>query len=534
MRKRDIKWNIQKECLFLPCGCKVNQYETNAMTQKFKEAGYEIVNMNDDVSDICIVNTCTVTNMSDRKSRQALRKVKEKNKNSIVVAVGCYAQVAKEELAKMPEIDVVLGNEEKKFIVQYVEKFIKDKPDSEKIKLVEIEDISNKKEFEDMGQITYTEKTRAVIKVQDGCNQFCSYCIIPYARGRVRSRKQESIIEEIKQIAQKGIKEVVITGIHVASYGKDFGSENGLIELLKKINSIDGISRIRLGSLEPKIITEEFLQRLVKLEKMCHHFHLSLQSGCDETLKRMNRKYTVSEVEEIINRLRRYYDDVILTTDIIVGFPGESEEEFNKTYDFLSNANLYKMHVFQYSQRKGTRAASMPNQVDGNIKEVRSKKLIELSNKNQKQYNEKLIGKTVEVLFEDKEIDDGVSYYKGHTQNYILVKYKTDENLENTFKEVKILDRFFFADIKGQFGVGSFFAPNIKNTSFRKMILKLVKLVKLIIRINGSFKTNFILYFAIYISITVDIDMFSVKINSIKFNAIISLGIISIMKSFYP
>ena len=429
------------------------------MTQKFKEAGYEIVNMNDEVSDICIVNTCTVTNMSDRKSRQALRKVKEKNKNSIIVAVGCYAQVAKQELEKMPEIDIVLGNEEKKDVVQYVENFIKsncnitennvNQPQRdlgiEKKKIVEIEDISTQKEFRDMGQITYTEKTRAVIKVQDGCNQFCSYCIIPYARGRVRSRNQESIIKEIIQIAKKGIKEVVITGIHVASYGRDFENENGLIELLEKINALDGISRIRLGSLEPKIITEEFMERLVKLEKICHHFHLSLQSGCDETLKRMNRKYTVSEIEDIIARLRKYYNDVILTTDIIVGFPGETDEEFNKTYEFLKNAKLYKMHVFQYSPRKGTRAAIMQNQIDGKTKETRSKKLIELSNKNQMKYNEKLIGKNVEVLFEDKEIENGITYYKGHTQNYILVKYKTNENLENTFKNIKILDRVIFA-----------------------------------------------------------------------------------------
>ena len=432
---------IKKGYPSLHCGCKVNQYETNAMTQKFKESGYEIVNMNDDISDICIVNTCTVTNMSDRKSRQALRKVKEKNHNAIIVAVGCYAQVAKEELEKMPEIDVVLGNEEKKDVVKYVEDFIDGKN-----KVVEIEDIATQKEFKDMGQITYTEKTRAVIKVQDGCNQFCSYCIIPYARGRVRSRNQESIIKEITQIAQKGIKEVVITGIHVASYGRDFDNENGLIELLEKINEIDGISRIRLGSLEPKIITEEFMQRLVKLEKICHHFHLSLQSGCDETLKRMNRKYTVSEVEEIIERLRRYYDDVILTTDIIVGFPSETEEEFNKTFEFLKKAKLYKMHVFQYSPRKGTRAAVMPGQVDGNIKEKRSKKLIQLSNENEKYYHDKLIGKTVEVLFEDKEVDNGVTYYKGHTQNYILIKYKTDENLENTLKEIKILDDFTIGD----------------------------------------------------------------------------------------
>ena len=423
-----------KKVSFYTLGCKVNQYETNAMAQKFKEAGYEIVDVNDDISDICVVNTCTVTNMSDRKSRQILRKVKEKNQDAIIAAVGCYAQVAKDDLQKMPEIDIVLGNEEKANIVKYVEEFISNKDN----KIVEIEDIASKKEFEDMGQITYTEKTRAVIKVQDGCNQFCSYCIIPYARGRVRSRKMDSIIQEITQIAQKGIKEVVITGIHVASYGRDFENENGLIELLEKINEIDGIHRIRLGSLEPKIITEEFMQRLIKLEKMCHHFHLSLQSGCDDTLKRMNRKYNTAEIKEIVERLRRYYDDVILTTDIIVGFPGETEEEFEKTYQFLKEIKLYKMHVFQYSPRKGTRAAVMPNQVDGNIKEERSRKLIELSNENQKRYNEMLIGKEVEVLFEDQAIEEKKKYFKGHTQNYILVKYETDENLENTLKSVKI------------------------------------------------------------------------------------------------
>ena len=428
---------MKKRVSFITLGCKVNQYETNAMAQKFKEAGYEIVDMNEDISDICIVNTCTVTNMSDRKSRHSLRRVKEKNPSAIIAAVGCYAQVAKNDLEKMPEIDIVLGNEEKADIVQYVEKFMENQNES---KLIEIEDIATKKEFEDMGQITYTEKTRAFIKVQDGCNQFCSYCIIPYARGRVRSRKAESIIKEITQIAQNGIKEVVITGIHVASYGRDFGNENGLIELLEKINEIEGIKRIRLGSLEPKIITEEFMQRLSKLEKMCHHFHLSLQSGCDGTLKRMNRKYTIAEVREIIERLRRYYDDVMLTTDIIVGFPGETEEEFETTYQFLKEVKLYKMHVFQYSPRKGTRAAVMPNQIDGNIKEARSKKLIELSNENQKMYNQQLVGQEVEVLFEDKEVEDGITYFRGHTQNYVLVKYKTDENLENTLKKVRILE----------------------------------------------------------------------------------------------
>ena len=421
-----------KRVSFYTLGCKVNQYETNGMAQKFQESGYEIVDVEQDISDICVVNTCTVTNMSDRKSRQILRRVKLQNKDAIIVAIGCYAQVAKKELENMPEIDLVLGNEQKKDIVKYVEKFLQEQESLNK--LIKVDDIMNQTEFDDMGQITYTEKTRAVIKVQDGCNQFCSYCIIPYARGRIRSRNLESIIKEINLIAKNGIKEVVITGIHVASYGKDFNNENGLIELLEEINKVEGIKRIRLGSLEPKIMTEFFLKRLLKLEKICHHFHLSLQSGCDETLKRMNRKYNTQEIKEIVARIRRYYDDVILTTDIIVGFPGETQEEFEKTYEFLEEIKLYKMHVFQYSQRKGTRAAIMPNQVNGNIKEERSRKLIELSNKMQKKYNESYIGKKVEVLFEDKEGE----YYKGHTQNYIMVKYKTDENLENKIKTVEI------------------------------------------------------------------------------------------------
>lgn len=416
-----------KKVSFYTLGCKVNQYESNGMMQKLKEAGYEIVDINDDISDVCIVNTCTVTNISDRKSRQILRKVKDKNPNAIIVATGCYAQVSRKALEEMPEIDIVLGNDEKKEIVKYIEQY-------NNSKFTEIEDISKQKEFVDMGEITYTEKTRAVVKIQDGCNQFCSYCIIPYARGRVRSRKQENIIKEANKIAQEGIKEIVLTGIHIASYGKDFDNENGLIELLEELNKVEGIKRIRLGSLEPKIITEEFVQRLVKLEKICHHFHLSLQSGCDSTLKRMNRKYTTQDIREIANRLRRYYPDVMLTTDIIVGFPGETDEEFETTKKFLEEIKLYKMHVFPYSKREGTVAAKMEDQIDGNIKEERSKELIELSNKNQEEYNKSYIGRKIEVLFEEK---DG-EYYKGHTQNYIMVKYKTDENLENTIKEVEV------------------------------------------------------------------------------------------------
>lgn len=342
------------------------------MTQKFIENGYEVIE-HTKRADIYIINTCTVTNMSDRKSRQMLRRMKEQNQNAIVVAVGCYAQVAKEELKKIPEIDLVLGNNEKLKITDYVEDYIEKNENQ-----IEIEDVMHSKEFYDFGDVTFTEKTRAVIKIQDGCDRFCSYCIIPYARGRVRSRKPESIVSEIEKIAKEGIKEVVITGIHIASYGKDFKNKYKLIDLLEELNKVNGIERIRLGSIEPLLITEEFVNRIKKLEKVCHHFHLSLQSGCDETLKRMNRRYTTKEFKEIVERLRNTYKDVMLTTDIIVGFPGETEEEFSETYKFLKDIKFYKMHIFKYSPRKGTKAAEMKNQVNGNIKEERSRKLIEI------------------------------------------------------------------------------------------------------------------------------------------------------------
>ena len=430
---------MSKVVRFVTLGCKVNQYETNAMAQKFLEKGYKIIEEitpeNEHINpDICIINTCTVTNMSDRKSRQMLRRMKEKNQNTIVVAVGCYAQVAKNELAKIPEIDLVLGNNEKVEIVKYVEEYI-----NNHINNVELDDVMYSKEFSDFGNVTYTEKTRAVIKIQDGCDRFCSYCIIPYARGRVRSRKPESIISEITQIASKGIKEVVITGIHIASYGKDFAMSKDskltnyrLIDLLEEINEIQGIQRIRLGSIEPLLITVEFVERLKKLEKICHHFHLSLQSGCDETLKRMNRRYTTEQFKEIVRLLRGAYSDVNLTTDIIVGFPGETDEEFNKTYQFLKEIKFYKMHIFKYSPRKGTKAAVMPNQINGDIKEERSKKLIELSDRNEIEYNKSYNGKNVEVLFEEEK--DGM--YKGHTQNYIMVYCQSKEKLDNKIIDV--------------------------------------------------------------------------------------------------
>ena len=422
-----------KKVAFITLGCKVNQYETNAMIQKFIENRYKVVESNEK-ADIYIINTCTVTNMSDRKSRQMLRRVKELNEKSIVVACGCYAQVAKNELEKIKEIDLILGNNEKKNIIKYLEEYMQNQQ-----KQIEVEDVMQKREFVDFGSVTYTEKTRAVIKVQDGCDRFCSYCIIPYARGRVRSRKSESILSEIRRIAEEGIKEVVITGIHVASYGKDFKEDYKLIDLLEKINKIEGIKRIRLGSIEPLLINEEFMKRLVKLEKICHHFHLSLQSGCDDTLRRMNRRYTTEQFRDIVNLLRKYYKDVILTTDIIVGFPGETEEEFNKTYQFLKEIKFYKMHVFKYSPRKGTKAAQMKHQIDGNKKEERSQKLIELSNENERNYNKQYIGKNVEVLFEEEK--DG--NYKGHTSNYILAhlpKEDTRNKMENKIVKVKCMD----------------------------------------------------------------------------------------------
>lgn len=401
------------------------------MAQKFIEKGYKICELTED-PDVVVVNTCTVTNIADRKSRQVLRKVKEENQQSIIVAVGCYVQVAKETVNNMKEIDLCLGNVEKKDIVEKVEEYMK-KNQKENTKIF---DVNKETEFQEMGAITFSEKTRATVKVQDGCNNFCTYCLIPYARGRIRSRKKENVIEEVKEIAKKGIKEIVITGIHIASYGKDFDSNYRLIDLLEDLDKIDGIERIRLGSLEPTIVTEEFAKRLSKLDSICNQFHLSLQSGCDDTLKRMNRKYSCEEFFKVTEILRKYFKDVNLTTDIIVGFPGETDEEFEKTYEFLSKIKFYKMHVFKYSPREGTLAAKMTNQVDGNVKEERSQKLIELSNRNEKEYNEKYIGKRVEVLFEEEK--DGL--WSGYTRNYVRVFTESGENLENRIKRVEIKD----------------------------------------------------------------------------------------------
>lgn len=431
---------MKKTVSFYTLGCKVNQYETNAMEQQFIKNNYEIVE-NTQKADIYVINTCTVTNMAERKSRQMLRRVKEINPSAVLVVCGCYAQVAKNELEQIQEIDIILGINEKNEIVQIVEKYMEEMSEQDKrSQEAEIDDVSEQKEFLDFGDVTYTEKNRAVVKVQDGCNMFCSYCIIPYARGRIRSRKIESVVSEIEKIAKEGIKEVVITGIHVASYGKDFDNENTskkirLIDLLEAINKIDGIDRIRLSSLEPTIVDEKFATRLSKLDKICDHFHLSLQSGCDETLKRMNRKYTTQIYRDAVATLRKYYPEASFTTDVIVGFPGETDEEFAKTYEFLKEIDFYRLHVFKYSPRRGTVAEKMPNQIDGNKKEERSNKLIELSNNAENKHNRNYIGKTVKVLFE--EFEDG--FFKGHTTNYMMVKVAGVEEQSDKFVN-KILD----------------------------------------------------------------------------------------------
>ena len=422
-----------KKSHFILYGCKVNQYETNGMREKFIEKGYEIVDFNE-IADIYIVNTCAVTNIADKKSRQILRRAKIHNKNAIVVAMGCYAQVAQKEIEKIQEVDLIIGNVGKEDIVEYVERFISKKQKNN------IKNIEDEKNFADFGIVSHSEKTRMEIKIQDGCNQFCSYCIIPYARGRVRSRSKESILQEVQKNQEKGIREIVITGIHIASYGKDLGNIT-LIDLLEEIDKKTNINRIRLGSLEPSIIDEDFVNRLKKLNKICNQFHLSLQSGCDDVLKRMNRKYNTKEFEKCVDLLRNNIKDVLLTTDVIVGFPGETEEEFEKTYEYLEKIKFYKMHVFKYSKKSGTVAAKMPNQIRDEIKEIRSKRLIELSDENEKNYLKSYIGKDVEVLFEERE----GNFYKGHTTNYMLVKKESNKDLNNqiitvTPKELKGLE----------------------------------------------------------------------------------------------
>lgn len=406
-------------------GCKVNAYETEAMQHLLEEAGYEIVPFTQK-ADVYVINTCSVTNMADRKSRQMLHKAKKNNPDSIVVAAGCYVQTSEKEVLNDLSVDIVIGNDRKHDLVRLLEEYSLDSVNDT------VDDINDgKHDFEELFIDQTKEHTRAFIKVQDGCNQFCSYCIIPYARGRVRSRRFENVIAEVERLAANGFKEVVLTGIHLSSYGVDFEEATGLLELIQAVNAVKGIERIRLGSLEPKIVTEHFASELSKLDKICPHFHLSLQSGCDATIKRMNRKYTTKEYERGCELLRKYFVHPAITTDVIVGFPGETEEEFEQTKAYLEHIHFYEMHIFKYSKRKGTRAAVMPDQIDEQIKAARSEKLIALGHDMSKEFRKFYIGKNEEVLFEEKAVIGDKEYFVGYTKEYVKVAKETAENLEN-------------------------------------------------------------------------------------------------------
>lgn len=395
------------------------------MQHLLEEAGYEIVPFTQK-ADVYVINTCSVTNMADRKSRQMLHKAKKNNPDSIVVAAGCYVQTSEKEVLNDLSVDIVIGNDRKHDLVRLLEEYSLDSVNDT------VDDINDgKHDFEELFIDQTKEHTRAFIKVQDGCNQFCSYCIIPYARGRVRSRRFENVIAEVERLAANGFKEVVLTGIHLSSYGVDFEEATGLLELIQAVNAVKGIERIRLGSLEPKIVTEHFASELSKLDKICPHFHLSLQSGCDATLKRMNRKYTTKEYERGCELLRKYFVHPAITTDVIVGFPGETEEEFEQTKAYLEHIHFYEMHIFKYSKRKGTRAAVMPDQIDEQIKAARSEKLIALGHDMSKEFRKFYIGKNEEALFEEKAVIGDKEYFVGYTKEYVKVAKKTDENLEN-------------------------------------------------------------------------------------------------------
>lgn len=406
-------------------GCKVNAYETEAMQHLLEEAGYEIVPFTQK-ADVYVINTCSVTNMADRKSRQMLHKAKKNNPDSIVVAAGCYVQTSEKEVLNDLSVDIVIGNDRKHDLVRLLEEYSLDSVNDT------VDNINDgKHDFEELFIDQTKEHTRAFIKVQDGCNQFCSYCIIPYARGRVRSRRFENVIAEVERLAANGFKEVVLTGIHLSSYGVDFEEATGLLELIQAVNAVKGIERIRLGSLEPKIVTEHFASELSKLDKICPHFHLSLQSGCDATLKRMNRKYTTKEYERGCELLRKYFVHPAITTDVIVGFPGETEEEFEQTKAYLEHIHFYEMHIFKYSKRKGTRAAVMPDQIDEQVKAARSEKLIALGHDMSKEFRKFYIGKNEEVLFVEKAVIGDKEYFVGYTKEYVKVAKETAENLEN-------------------------------------------------------------------------------------------------------
>ncbi len=435
---------------FLTLGCKVNSYETNAMEQLFVEAGYELTEFHNK-ADIYVINTCTVTNMADRKSRQMLHRAKKLNPEAVIVAAGCYVQASPEEAKKDEAIDIIVGNNQKKEIVSVVEEYRKERQNTEEsMECAALVDMMEPQEYEELSIVNAGEKTRAYIKIQDGCNQFCSYCIIPYVRGRIRSRSEEEIISEVKRLAESGYQEVVLTGIHLSSYGVDLQGEKNfvllegkpLLSIIHKVSEVEGIKRIRLGSLEPRIVTESFTKELASIEKVCPHFHLSLQSGCDETLKRMNRKYSSAEYKAGCDILRKYFENPAITTDVIVGFPEETEEEFAVTKAFLEEIAFSDVHIFKYSMRKGTVAAKNKNQVAETVKHERSNQLIELGKKMQSAYEESFIGRETLVLVEEKVTIKGAEYYVGHNERYVrlALPVKADtKDLHNQIIVVKVI-----------------------------------------------------------------------------------------------
>ncbi|MBM6860465.1 tRNA (N(6)-L-threonylcarbamoyladenosine(37)-C(2))-methylthiotransferase MtaB [Clostridium saudiense] len=400
---------------FATLGCRVNQYESEAMAEKFIREGYEVVDF-DQFSDVYVINTCTVTNMGDKKSRQIISRARRNNPDAIIAAVGCYSQMSPKEVSEIPGVDVVLGTRNKGDVVYYVNK-AKDEGKTQ----VHVQGVLQNKVFEDLKIEDYQDKTRAFLKIQDGCNRFCTYCTIPYARGSVCSKDPNKVLSEVRELAKNGFKEVILSGIHTASYGLDLEGNVNLISIIDEIEKIDGIERIRIGSIEPAFFTPEVIEKIKGFKKLCPHFHLSLQSGCDATLKRMNRRYTAKEYEDSVNLLRETLPDVSISTDVIVGFPGETEEEFNETYEFLKRIKLTKTHIFKYSPRKGTKAADMPNQIDGKVKDERSKKLIELNDINEKAFTEKFLGRQMDVLME-QGVKGKEDVYEGYTRNYIKVE----------------------------------------------------------------------------------------------------------------
>lgn len=417
---------------FTTLGCKVNLYDTEAMIELFEKEGYKLVDF-DNVADIYVINTCTVTNLGDKKSRQMIRRAKSLNPNSIIVATGCYSQVAPEEVSKIEGINIVIGTKNRLEIVETVKKY---QQEHKTEVLNTVSDIMKERTFEPLSISELKDRTRAYLKIQEGCNRFCTYCIIPFARGPIRSRKPEDVIEEVEKLAKNGFKEVVLTGIHILSYGFDLKTTN-LIDIIKKVHNVDGIERIRFSSIEPLVITDEFIEEMKKLPKVCDHYHLSLQSGCNNTLERMKRQYTKEQYEEALIKLRKAFPNVAITTDMIVGFPGETEEDFIDSYNFAKKVKITKIHAFPYSPKKGTKAALFDNQIPNEIKNKRNKEMIDLSNSLNIEFLESMIDKTMPVLFE-REKEPGI--YEGHTTNYITVSVKSDKNIINQILNIKLTE----------------------------------------------------------------------------------------------